>query len=101
MRSPTPERDGVRSSILALGEFDEPTFDACLQSVRDWSHRPDAAFWYAGEDHRDVRQHDRTGVKLALAHERDLDLRSLAGHEDAEVQSDRHVAPFQVEHASG
>ena len=39
--------DGVRSSILALGEFDEPTFDACLQAVRDWSHRPDAAFWYA------------------------------------------------------
>ena len=39
--------DGVRSSILALGEFDEPIFDASLRAIREWSHRPDAAFWYA------------------------------------------------------
>jgi SAM-dependent methyltransferase len=39
--------DGVRGPVLALGEFDEPTFDACLENVRQWSRRPDAAFWYA------------------------------------------------------
>ena len=39
--------EGVRGPILALGEFDEPTFETCLRNVRDWAHRPDAAFWYA------------------------------------------------------
>jgi SAM-dependent methyltransferase len=39
--------EGVRGPILALGEYDSVTFDACLQAVRDWSNRPDAAFWYA------------------------------------------------------
>jgi SAM-dependent methyltransferase len=39
--------EGVRDPILALGEYEPATFDACLQAVRDWAHRPDAAFWYA------------------------------------------------------
>jgi ubiquinone/menaquinone biosynthesis C-methylase UbiE len=39
--------EGVREPILALGEFEVATFDACLQAVRDWGRRPDAAFWYA------------------------------------------------------
>jgi ubiquinone/menaquinone biosynthesis C-methylase UbiE len=39
--------EGVREPILKLGQFDEQTFAACLQTVRQWAHRPDAAFWYA------------------------------------------------------
>jgi SAM-dependent methyltransferase len=39
--------EGVRDQILALGEFEPATFDACIRSIRDWAHRPDAAFWYA------------------------------------------------------
>jgi ubiquinone/menaquinone biosynthesis C-methylase UbiE len=39
--------EGVREPILALGEFEPATFDACISSIRDWAHRPDAAFWYA------------------------------------------------------
>jgi SAM-dependent methyltransferase len=39
--------DGVRDPILALGEFDADSFDACLEAVRRWARRPDAAFWYA------------------------------------------------------
>lgn len=38
---------GVREPILALGEFDDRSFEACLESVRTWAQRPDAAFWYA------------------------------------------------------
>jgi SAM-dependent methyltransferase len=39
--------EGVREPILKLGQFDEQTFAACLAAVRQWAHRPDAAFWYA------------------------------------------------------
>ena len=39
--------EGVRDPILQLGQFDEQTFSACLHAVRQWAHRPDAAFWYA------------------------------------------------------
>jgi len=39
--------EGVREPILALGEFEPATFDACMRAIRDWAHRPDAAFWYA------------------------------------------------------
>jgi ubiquinone/menaquinone biosynthesis C-methylase UbiE len=39
--------EGVREPILALGEFEPGSFDACIQSIREWAHRPDAAFWYA------------------------------------------------------
>jgi ubiquinone/menaquinone biosynthesis C-methylase UbiE len=39
--------EGVRDPILALGEFESATFDACIHAVREWAHRPDAAFWYA------------------------------------------------------
>ncbi len=39
--------EGVRQPILALGEFDPPTFDACLAAIRAWGQRPDAAYWYA------------------------------------------------------
>ena len=39
--------EGVRWAILALGEFEPATFDACIRSIRDWAQRPDAAFWYA------------------------------------------------------
>ncbi len=39
--------EGVREPILSLGEFESATFDACLRSIREWAHRPDAAFWYA------------------------------------------------------
>jgi len=39
--------EGVRDPILALGEFESATFDNCIHAVREWAHRPDAAFWYA------------------------------------------------------
>jgi SAM-dependent methyltransferase len=39
--------EGVRDPILGLGEFDTDSFDACLEAVRRWARRPDAAFWYA------------------------------------------------------
>lgn len=39
--------EGVRTPILALGDFDEDAFDECLAAVRRWARRPDAAFWYA------------------------------------------------------
>ena len=39
--------EGVREAILALGEFEPASFDACLRALREWAHRPDAAFWYA------------------------------------------------------
>jgi ubiquinone/menaquinone biosynthesis C-methylase UbiE len=38
---------GVREPILRLGEFEPATFDACLESIRAWGRRPDAAYWYA------------------------------------------------------
>jgi hypothetical protein len=37
---------GVREPILALGEF-EAAFDECLEAIRAWGRRPDAALWYA------------------------------------------------------
>lgn len=39
--------EGVREPILALGEFDDSWFAACIKNVRQWAERPDAAFWYA------------------------------------------------------
>jgi SAM-dependent methyltransferase len=39
--------DGVKPQILALGEFDDPSFDDRIRHIRDWSRRPDAAIWYA------------------------------------------------------
>lgn len=39
--------EGVRDPILALGQHDEASFVACLQAMRQWALRPDAAFWYA------------------------------------------------------
>ncbi len=39
--------EGVREPILALGEFEPASFDACIRSIREWALRPDAAFWYA------------------------------------------------------
>jgi hypothetical protein len=39
--------EGVREPILALGEFEPASFDACIAAVRAWARRPDAAFWYA------------------------------------------------------
>jgi len=39
--------EGAREQILAVGEFEPATFEACIRSIRDWVHRPDAAFWYA------------------------------------------------------
>jgi len=38
---------GVREPILALGEFDPASFDECLEAIRRWGRRPDAALWYA------------------------------------------------------
>jgi ubiquinone/menaquinone biosynthesis C-methylase UbiE len=39
--------EGVRDPILQLGEFDPASFAACIESIRTWAKRPDAAFWYA------------------------------------------------------
>jgi ubiquinone/menaquinone biosynthesis C-methylase UbiE len=39
--------EGVKEPILALGEFDAVYFQECLQAVRAWADRRDAAFWYA------------------------------------------------------
>jgi SAM-dependent methyltransferase len=39
--------DGVREPILRLGEIEPMAFDSCLESIRDWGQRPDAAYWYA------------------------------------------------------
>jgi len=39
--------EGVREPILALGQYDDQTFAACIHALRQWAHRPDAAFWYA------------------------------------------------------
>ena len=39
--------EGVREPILALGEFEPASFEACLAAVRHRARRPDAAFWYA------------------------------------------------------
>jgi SAM-dependent methyltransferase len=39
--------DGVRELILSLGEIEPIAFDSCLESIRDWGQRPDAAYWYA------------------------------------------------------
>jgi SAM-dependent methyltransferase len=46
---------GVKTPILRLGEFDEGYFKDCIEALRAWSLRPDAAFWYAvscAEGHR-------------------------------------------------
>lgn len=39
--------EGVREPILALGQYNDQSFAACLHTLRHWAHRPDAAFWYA------------------------------------------------------
>lgn len=39
--------EGVREPILALGEFDPVSFNDCLDAIRNWGQRPDAAYWYA------------------------------------------------------
>ena len=39
--------DGARQPILKLGEFEQTSFDECLQAIRVWGQRPDAAYWYA------------------------------------------------------
>jgi hypothetical protein len=36
---------GAREALLALVSADE--LDAALKAIREWSARPDAAFWYA------------------------------------------------------
>jgi SAM-dependent methyltransferase len=38
---------GVREAILSLGEIEPAAFDSCLDAVREWGRRPDAAYWYA------------------------------------------------------
>ena len=39
--------DGVREPILSLGEIEPLAFDSCLESIRDWGQRPNAAYRYA------------------------------------------------------
>jgi SAM-dependent methyltransferase len=39
--------EGVRTAILALGEFDAPSFDDRVAALRAWVERRDAAIWYA------------------------------------------------------
>lgn len=39
--------DGVRKEIVALGEFDQASFDDRLANLRAWGERRDAALWYA------------------------------------------------------
>lgn len=39
--------DGARAQIVAVGEVDEAALDACLDALRAWGRRPDAALWYA------------------------------------------------------
>lgn len=39
--------EGVREPILEMGEFDAASFATALAALRDWSQRPDAAYWYA------------------------------------------------------
>ena len=39
--------EGVKSEIVALGEFDSNSFDQRLTHLREWGKRPDAAIWYA------------------------------------------------------
>jgi hypothetical protein len=38
---------GVREPILALGEIEAAFFDDCVDAIRKWAERPDAALWYA------------------------------------------------------
>jgi ubiquinone/menaquinone biosynthesis C-methylase UbiE len=38
--------EGVRGPILELGEFDDRTFETCVDTFREWGRRPDAAIWY-------------------------------------------------------
>jgi SAM-dependent methyltransferase len=39
--------EGVKSEILALGEFDDASFSTRITAVREWAGRRDAAIWYA------------------------------------------------------
>jgi ubiquinone/menaquinone biosynthesis C-methylase UbiE len=39
--------EGAREWILSLGEFDIASFNECLQAIRVWGKREDAAYWYA------------------------------------------------------
>jgi SAM-dependent methyltransferase len=39
--------EGVKSEIVALGEFDAASFDERLSHLREWGTRSDAAIWYA------------------------------------------------------
>jgi SAM-dependent methyltransferase len=38
---------GAREPIFRLGEFGPESFDECLEAIRRWGQRPDAAYWYA------------------------------------------------------
>lgn len=39
--------EGVKREVLALGEFDEASFNERIAAVRSWANRRDAAIWYA------------------------------------------------------
>jgi len=39
--------EGVRKEIVALGEFDDASFEERLGNLRAWGERSDAALWYA------------------------------------------------------
>lgn len=38
---------GAETAIRETGGIDQQTFDSAIESIRTWSKRPDAAFWYA------------------------------------------------------
>jgi hypothetical protein len=38
---------GARTLILATAQIDPETFDGAIAALREWSTRPDAAFWFA------------------------------------------------------
>jgi hypothetical protein len=38
---------GARSMILATAGIDEEEFDRCIEALKIWGARPDAAFWFA------------------------------------------------------
>jgi SAM-dependent methyltransferase len=38
---------GARAMILATAGINEEEFDQCIEALKSWSTRPDAAFWFA------------------------------------------------------
>jgi SAM-dependent methyltransferase len=38
---------GARARITSMGLYDDTYIDAVLGGLREWSHRPDAAFWFS------------------------------------------------------